>query len=414
MDYKLNNDMGFVVASKTCKRGQIMNLRELELPGLKLVDSNAVYSGTQTIFMDFDGAKNVSYDNDALNLRLDGLSVADSALSGEEQFKILTELNSTFAGTGITFTADVTGLEPGTYSTIYVGGSDSAFSAYGDFQGLAETIDAGNQVKNDEAFVFTDKLNSTAAITKTIAHEAAHLVGFQHDDEAAADGKTISSYAFSDQIPLKIVNNFASNTSYFSVNYSDEEVWLYFTQTDGYVSYIDTTTGLTTVTDNTSIQFSTVQDGTFFISDGSSGSGLYAAFGTTTTSPFAAAAPGTFDNIAYTLLEWTIVGGANDNVDVSYLDTVSYPTTLRVKDGDGNQIDRSTFKNNTTEEIIIDALEGVISTKPVGPNPSYNYPQPGDPAGWGPPGSYHDFRSNGPALARFVTKLGVRVSPGRK
>ncbi len=361
-----------------------MNVKELELPGLKLVDSSAVYSGTQTILIDFEGGENVSYDNDALDIHLGGLSIADSGLPGEKQAKILNELNSTFTGTGVIFTKDITGLEPGKYSTIYVGGSDPAFSAYGNFRGLSETIGAGGQVKNDKAFVFTDKLNSTAAIAETIAHEAAHLVGFQHDDEEAAAGKTIFSYAATDQIPLKIVNYFASETNYFSVNYSDEEVWLYFTKTDGYVSYIDTTNGNTIVTDNTSIQLSTVQDGTFYISDGSSGSGLYAAFGTSTTSPFSAAAPGTFDTVAYTLLEWTIVGGTNDNVDVSYLDTVSYPTTLRVKDANGNQTDRATFKNNTTEETIIDALQEVIASNPVGPTPAYHYPEVNANPGWGP------------------------------
>ncbi len=362
-----------------------MNVNELELSGLKLVDSNAVYTGTQTFLIDFDGAENVSYNNESLNFHLDGLTVADSGLSAEEQVKIIAELNATFAGTGITFTADAAGLEPGKFSTIYVGGSDSAFSACGNFQGLAETIDAGNQVKNDNAFVFTDKLNSTAAITGTIAHEAAHLVGFQHDNESASDGKTLSSYANGgEHIPLKIVNYFSSNTSYYSTNYSDDEVWLYFTNTDGYVSYIDTVNGLTTVTDNSSIQFSTVKDGTFFIDPGASSSTLYAAFGTSTTSPFSASSPGTFDTIAYSLLEWTIVGGQNDNVDVSYLDTVSYPTTLRVKDGAGNQLDRATFRNNTTESTIIDALTAAISTNPVGPSPSYNPPSPGAIPGWGP------------------------------
>lgn len=378
--------MRFVVASKKLvTRGKIMNVKELELPGLKLVDSNAVYSGTQNILIDFEGAENVSYDNETLGIHLSGLSIADSGLSGEKQAKILNELNSTFTGTGVIFTTDIAGLEPGKYSTIYVGGSDPAFSAYGNFRGLSETIGAGNQVKNDNAFVFTDKLGSTAAIVETIAHEAAHLVGFQHDNENGPDGRTLSSYANGDGlVPLKIVNNFSSDTTYYSVNYSDEEVWLYFTNTDGYVSYIDTTTGLKTVTDNSSIQLSTVLEGTFFISYGSSSSTLYAAFGTSTASPFSTSSPGTFDTIAYSLLEWTIVGGENDNVDVSYLDTVSYPTTLRVRDSTGNQVDRATFKNNTTESTIVDALEAAIATKPVGPTPSHNYPSSGDIPGWGP------------------------------
>ncbi|MCF6176176.1 MAG: hypothetical protein L3J71_10465 [Victivallaceae bacterium] len=48
-----------------------MELRELELTGLELVDLTADYSGTQTIFIDFDGANNVSYDNDTLGIYID-------------------------------------------------------------------------------------------------------------------------------------------------------------------------------------------------------------------------------------------------------------------------------------------------------------------------------------------------------
>jgi hypothetical protein len=158
------------------------DLDELELPGLELVDPNADYSGTQTIFVDFDGAEGVSYDNEALNVHIGGLSVADSGLSQIEQLQILSDLNTTFAGTGVTFTATAPVNEE--YSTIYVGGNDSAFSEYDSFRGLAETIDAGNLIKNDEAFVFSDKINSTAAITETIAHETGHLLGFAHEGDS--------------------------------------------------------------------------------------------------------------------------------------------------------------------------------------------------------------------------------------
>jgi hypothetical protein len=166
-------------------------LDELELPGLELVDPNADYSGTQTIFVDFDGAEGVSYDNEALNIHIGGLSVADSGLTEEEQSQILTSLNTTFAGTGVTFTATAPVNEE--YSTIYVGGDGSAFAEYGSFHGLAETIDTGNQIKNDEAFVFSENITSTATITETIAHETGHLLGFGHEGEKISD--SISSYA---------------------------------------------------------------------------------------------------------------------------------------------------------------------------------------------------------------------------
>jgi hypothetical protein len=173
----------------------LTGLKELKLPGLELADLNADYSGTQTVFVDFDGAEGVSYDNEALNIHIGGLSVADSGLSQIEQLQILSDLNTTFAGTGVTFTIDVTGLEPETYSTIYVGGNDSAFSEYGNFQGLSETIDAGNQIKNDEAFVFSDNINSTTTITKTIVHEAGHLLGYQHEENETENDLDITDYA---------------------------------------------------------------------------------------------------------------------------------------------------------------------------------------------------------------------------
>jgi hypothetical protein len=171
-----------------------MNIKKLQLPELELVDPNADFSETQVIFIDFDGAEGVSYDNDALNIHIGGLSIADSGLSQEEQFKILTDLNTTFTGTGVTFTATVPANEE--YSTIYVGGNDSAFSEYGSFQGLAETIDVGNQIKNDEAFVFSENINSTTAITETIAHETAHLLGFAHEGNTSI-ASDISDFAYS-------------------------------------------------------------------------------------------------------------------------------------------------------------------------------------------------------------------------
>ena len=185
-----------------------MNIKALELQGLTLVDSNADYSEAQTIFIDFDGAENVSYNNDALSIHIGGLSIADSGLSQEERSQILTELNNTFAGTGITFTLTVPVNEE--YSTIYVGGNGSAFAGYGSFQGLAETIDVGNRIKNDEAFVFSDSISNTATITETIAHEAGHLLGFSHENNETI-ASDINDFAWEDYMATYKGGNYKVN-----------------------------------------------------------------------------------------------------------------------------------------------------------------------------------------------------------
>ena len=75
-------------------------------------------------------------------------------------------------------------------STIYVGGDDGAFSAYGDFHGLAEGVDRGNADPGDGAFVFTETIPSVARsangyamdLAPYVIHEAAHLLGFAHTE----------------------------------------------------------------------------------------------------------------------------------------------------------------------------------------------------------------------------------------
>lgn len=158
-------------------------LTKLDFPELEVAD--AEYSGAQTVLLDFDGAGNVSYHNDALGININISSVTDSGLSEENKFQILTDLNNTFDGTGVSFTMTVP--TSGEYSTIYVGGDGSEFSEYGSFLGLSETIDAGNQIKDDKAFVFSDNLSSVDAITETIAHETAHLIGYIHADDPVID-----------------------------------------------------------------------------------------------------------------------------------------------------------------------------------------------------------------------------------
>ena len=126
------------------------------------------------------------------------------------------------------------------------------------------------------------------------------------------------------QATMQIINNFKSSTpnaaKYFSHNYSDDQVWLYFKNTNEQVTYTNTSSNPQTVTvkDATSIQLSTVKDGKFDLHIGENSTKLYAGLGS--TNPFSGTnGPGIFDtNVPYALTEWTIDGNAFDNTDVTY------------------------------------------------------------------------------------------------
>jgi Ca2+-binding RTX toxin-like protein len=167
----------------------------LELPGLYLVDPAVDYFDGQVIYLDFNGAQAVTYNGPVV---VEGINIpefsADSAgLTGQEQeiiSQILTQLELTFDGSGVIFTT--TEPEAGTeYSTIYIGGDDSAFNEFGSFVGLAEKIDAGNLDPSDNAFVFSEEIVSSYTelgdlainLAGLIAHESAHLLGYAHEQD---------------------------------------------------------------------------------------------------------------------------------------------------------------------------------------------------------------------------------------
>ncbi len=164
------------------------------LSGMHLVGSTVHDFDGQVVYLDFDGQDDVTYDGPVTVQGIDVPGfVAPGDLAGQEHViitEVLGSLEHHFEGSGVIFTTErPSGSQ--LYSTIYIGGDDSAFGAYGSFLGLAEQIDIGNQDRTDGAFVFTNNLNGITdnsqvfarKVAAVIAHETLHLLGYQHDNE---------------------------------------------------------------------------------------------------------------------------------------------------------------------------------------------------------------------------------------
>lgn len=189
------------------------------------------------------------------------------------------------------------------------------------------------------------------------------------------------------QVTLQIVNNFNSSVTdaadYFGTHYNDSEVWLYFLSTGGAVTYIDNTTSLKqTVSNATSFKLSDVQNGTFTLGVGSVSTKVFAGLGS--SDPFLGEnGPQLFDKkVPYALAEWTINGNQYDNVDVTYEDSISFPTRLSVRDADGTLTGLAGFKAGTQASDIINHFKTRMPTAPTGPH-NANYPSDGE-IGYGP------------------------------
>ena len=130
----------------------------------------------QIVYLDFDGEL-TRYNGEILTI--DNVEVQHSLLSDERIQYIVAELNLKNSGKDVIFVTERP--ENTEYSTVYIGKTD-AFVPYGDFIGLAETIDAGNLIKDDNAFVFLDHNSSNDQIISVINHEIGHI----------AEGKTHS------------------------------------------------------------------------------------------------------------------------------------------------------------------------------------------------------------------------------
>ncbi len=179
-----------------------------DLPELRLASGDVSTLDGQVIYLDFDGEAGVLYDGP---VRVEGIEVppfqAPADFVGQEAEilgSVLATLEEDFANLGVTFTASEP--EAGTlHSTIYVGGDDAAFSAYGSFLGLAEQVDIGNEDPSDLALVFSEELywpratleQYASALAEVIEHEAKHLLGFEHVDghPAAEDSSPLADVA---------------------------------------------------------------------------------------------------------------------------------------------------------------------------------------------------------------------------
>ncbi|MBR7121804.1 MAG: hypothetical protein IKC94_06140, partial [Lentisphaeria bacterium] len=136
--------------------------------GVQYVPQTAVQ---QIVYLDFDGEL-TSYNGEILTV--ENVEVQNSGVTAERIADIVAELNARYADKNILFVTEKPTVAD--YSTIFIGKTD-AFSSYGDFAGLAETIDKDNQISTDKAFVMLDFSASNEAIISTISHETDHLTG---------------------------------------------------------------------------------------------------------------------------------------------------------------------------------------------------------------------------------------------
>ena len=112
----------------------------------------------QYVYLDFDGEL-TDYNGEILTV--ENVEVKDSSLTEERITDIVRELNARYADQNVVFVTERP--ETAGYSTIYIG-KTSAFDQYGNFAGLAETIDEGNKNSTDKAFVMLDSTSTNAEI----------------------------------------------------------------------------------------------------------------------------------------------------------------------------------------------------------------------------------------------------------
>ncbi|MCL5280190.1 MAG: LEPR-XLL domain-containing protein [Planctomycetes bacterium] len=196
----LNADLGTAVrtlqAGDPSEPALLVNVpRAPALPGLELVDTDLEHLRGQIIYLDADGARDITYHGPATIGPFDVPAFqTPGRFAGAEPVilaQVRDSLRQIFAEAGVIFTLQrPAGGQP--CSMVYLGGDDLVFAAYGSFEGLAEAVDVGNRNAGDEALVFSQELGAgspdlTAYVSRlvnVIAHEVGHLLGYAHPEQA--------------------------------------------------------------------------------------------------------------------------------------------------------------------------------------------------------------------------------------
>ena len=234
--------------AKTSGVGGLYQLKAPDLPGLQLDDPDISSWNRQVVYLDFDGAEDVTYNGP---VSVEGIDVpafvAPGELVGSEEAIIagvLEEVNQLFSDSGVVFTLEEPQADQG-YSTIFIGGDDSAFAEYGEFFGLAAQVDVGNKDRGDEASVFSDNIlsairfNGLAAATSrlagTIAHEAGHLVGYGHGHVEVGGGllQSVAEAVYHPHIAFDISGDGSASGTW----YTDDPYFLFTPSTAGTATF---------------------------------------------------------------------------------------------------------------------------------------------------------------------------------
>jgi hypothetical protein len=174
----------------------------------------------QIIFLDLDGATGVDYHGP---VTAEGLEVpafvAPGNLAGHEDAiatALVAAVERELGDQNVIVTAEQPAADV-PHSTVYIGGSADAFAAYGTIFALSEQVDAGNQITDDIAFVFTASIPTwdmtidgyADMVAGYVAHEVGHLLGYEHmrTPHESVEGDPLGEVAFKPYTHVEIAKD---------------------------------------------------------------------------------------------------------------------------------------------------------------------------------------------------------------